>query len=166
MVYTCKRFMCIIRVWSCMTTSLTQGPSGPFLICPDNSRRVASIYMDKSLCHADAVESEPNSVINNNETLRPTDNSNIRSIACRVSSWSIFLFSFDAMTRTAIARCNDKRKATRIAERIQPFNKLIFDLVLASLLACKFFSSKISNCLLYTSPSPRDRTRSRMPSSA
>ena len=24
----------------------------------------------------------------------------------------------------------------------------------------------ISNCLLYTSPSPRDRTRSRMPSSA
>ena len=25
---------------------------------------------------------------------------------------------------------------------------------------------KISNCLLYTSPSPRDRTRSRMPSSA
>ena len=26
--------------------------------------------------------------------------------------------------------------------------------------------SKINNCLLYTSPSPRDRTRSRMPSSA
>ena len=25
---------------------------------------------------------------------------------------------------------------------------------------------KINNCLLYTSPSPRDRTRSRMPSSA
>ena len=25
---------------------------------------------------------------------------------------------------------------------------------------------KSSNCLLYTSPSPRDRTRSRMPSSA
>ena len=27
-------------------------------------------------------------------------------------------------------------------------------------------SSKVSVCLLYTSPSPRDRTRSRMPSSA
>ena len=27
-------------------------------------------------------------------------------------------------------------------------------------------SDPISNCLLYTSPSPRDRTRSRMPSSA
>ena len=28
------------------------------------------------------------------------------------------------------------------------------------------FSMRIYNCLLYTSPSPRDRTRSRMPSSA
>ena len=28
------------------------------------------------------------------------------------------------------------------------------------------FCAKITNCLLYTSPSPRDRTRSRMPSSA
>ena len=27
-------------------------------------------------------------------------------------------------------------------------------------------TNKISSCLLYTSPSPRDRTRSRMPSSA
>ena len=26
--------------------------------------------------------------------------------------------------------------------------------------------AKLRNCLLYTSPSPRDRTRSRMPSSA
>ena len=29
-----------------------------------------------------------------------------------------------------------------------------------------FFSRNLSSCLLYTSPSPRDRTRSRMPSSA
>ena len=28
------------------------------------------------------------------------------------------------------------------------------------------FSSQLGGCLLYTSPSPRDRTRSRMPSSA
>jgi len=28
------------------------------------------------------------------------------------------------------------------------------------------YDVKLSNCLLYTSPSPRDRTRSRMPSSA
>ena len=29
-----------------------------------------------------------------------------------------------------------------------------------------FVRSPVSDCLLYTSPSPRDRTRSRMPSSA
>ena len=29
-----------------------------------------------------------------------------------------------------------------------------------------FVCNKCNNCLLYTSPSPRDRTRSRMPSSA
>ena len=30
----------------------------------------------------------------------------------------------------------------------------------------KFLNGLVSYCLLYTSPSPRDRTRSRMPSSA
>ena len=30
----------------------------------------------------------------------------------------------------------------------------------------EFFGPEASTCLLYTSPSPRDRTRSRMPSSA
>ena len=34
-------------------------------------------------------------------------------------------------------------------------------------LKCKLeYNEKFSSCLLYTSPSPRDRTRSRMPSSA
>ena len=33
-------------------------------------------------------------------------------------------------------------------------------------LACSKFRRSVNNCLLYTSPSPRDRTRSRMPSSA
>ena len=33
-------------------------------------------------------------------------------------------------------------------------------------LAIVFFSASAAACLLYTSPSPRDRTRSRMPSSA
>ena len=31
---------------------------------------------------------------------------------------------------------------------------------------CQKSKERIKNCLLYTSPSPRDRTRSRMPSSA
>ena len=30
----------------------------------------------------------------------------------------------------------------------------------------KELTERLNNCLLYTSPSPRDRTRSRMPSSA
>ena len=30
----------------------------------------------------------------------------------------------------------------------------------------RMFGSRLESCLLYTSPSPRDRTRSRMPSSA
>ena len=34
------------------------------------------------------------------------------------------------------------------------------------LLELVFEASQVHNCLLYTSPSPRDRTRSRMPSSA
>ena len=35
-----------------------------------------------------------------------------------------------------------------------------------ALAASNFFRGKPEYCLLYTSPSPRDRTRSRMPSSA
>ena len=40
----------------------------------------------------------------------------------------------------------------------EEFAKVIQDLEL--------YSNKVDSCLLYTSPSPRDRTRSRMPSSA
>ena len=46
---------------------------------------------------------------------------------------------------------------------------LLFLIVLVLIFAMRTFSRKASNvhaCLLYTSPSPRDRTRSRMPSSA
>ena len=43
-----------------------------------------------------------------------------------------------------------------------------FDLMYTPLkhLGYKAVTSNLSDCLLYTSPSPRDRTRSRMPSSA
>ena len=34
------------------------------------------------------------------------------------------------------------------------------------LLTGRFVDAEVDGCLLYTSPSPRDRTRSRMPSSA
>ena len=39
-------------------------------------------------------------------------------------------------------------------------------LIMAALLRILFLFSLSQFCLLYTSPSPRDRTRSRMPSSA
>ena len=39
-------------------------------------------------------------------------------------------------------------------------------LVVSDALVMNAISNKYSSCLLYTSPSPRDRTRSRMPSSA
>ena len=44
-------------------------------------------------------------------------------------------------------------------------NKLNVDLKEAKELQTNYFH-KYNTCLLYTSPSPRDRTRSRMPSSA
>ena len=52
------------------------------------------------------------------------------------------------------------RKAAQDAKRGKVFTKLIRELVVAA----KAGGPNV--CLLYTSPSPRDRTRSRMPSSA
>ena len=61
---------------------------------------------------------------------------------------------------------------------INPVNAFAEELILAggcfwclehdleSLRGINFVQSGYSGCLLYTSPSPRDRTRSRMPSSA
>ena len=70
----------------------------------------------------------------------------------------------------ALARCRDGDpqraiEAIRVAER--PHQEPISTMSpcgawrMTSMTACIF-----SSCLLYTSPSPRDRTRSRMPSSA
>ena len=52
--------------------------------------------------------------------------------------------------------------------RVIEVNPLVWQLIL-NLFILTFRPSKTArayNCLLYTSPSPRDRTRSRMPSSA
>ena len=55
-----------------------------------------------------------------------------------------------------------KRNANDLANALQPFlgnwSQLIFGIGILAM--------ALSTCLLYTSPSPRDRTRSRMPSSA
>ena len=44
------------------------------------------------------------------------------------------------------------------------FNKVEFSTILSQKLNLDY--NYLASCLLYTSPSPRDRTRSRMPSSA
>ena len=53
----------------------------------------------------------------------------------------------------------DKKTGTIRDEKYDIFEKSIKDTILV-------FPHGIGSCLLYTSPSPRDRTRSRMPSSA
>ena len=52
----------------------------------------------------------------------------------------------------------------RLAKCIQKFRENDFDVVLVSSGAISYGMKK--SCLLYTSPSPRDLTTSRMPSSA
>ena len=49
------------------------------------------------------------------------------------------------------------KKQMKIARMAAPFDKIT---------GADFAMLKKKSCLLYTSPSPRDRTRSRMPSSA
>ena len=55
---------------------------------------------------------------------------------------------------TCITGVSGSGKSSLINQTLLPISSFILN------------KSKLSNCLLYTSPSPRDRTRSRMPSSA
>ena len=52
--------------------------------------------------------------------------------------------------------CNDKREVDEDASLLEELGELVSTLGIGI----------AESCLLYTSPSPRDRTRSRMPSSA
>ena len=54
--------------------------------------------------------------------------------------------------------------ATEVAKLIPEAGTVPETIEVAAFLAC--FEERAGSCLLYTSPSPRDRTRSRMPSSA
>ena len=67
--------------------------------------------------------------------------------------------NWEAVIRTFL---NEKRNAEE-----NKYLKPILKSVTAEFSKAKWFDSEeIEACLLYTSPSPRDRTRSRMPSSA
>ena len=63
-----------------------------------------------------------------------------------------------AVTAAAV---RDGRQALRRARRLNPSGRVV-----ANGCAAKTESASLAYCLLYTSPSPRDRTRSRMQSSA
>ena len=60
------------------------------------------------------------------------------------------------------------KKLTReeVFNRLHSSNSDLSNLDLSNLDLSNLRNSNIYFCLLYTSPSPRDRTRSRMPSSA
>ena len=60
----------------------------------------------------------------------------------------------------AVAQVTDKgHSVTSVAGRLGVSTKSLYDWV-------KRYGDKPDTCLLYTSPSPRDRQKSRMPSSA
>ena len=61
-----------------------------------------------------------------------------------------------------ITRCLTKSTLSRMTAE---YNQSDIEANAAQIIQC-FLSQHTNICLLYTSPSPRDRTRSRMPSSA
>ena len=73
--------------------------------------------------------------------------------------------NFDGMIINAAAFTHT---SVAIRDALQLFKKPIIELHISNIYKREEFRQKslISDCLLYTSPSPRDRVRSRMPSSA
>ena len=53
-----------------------------------------------------------------------------------------------------------------IDEGLRAYMLKVYNYMTIGLMLTGFIAYFFGNCLLYTSPSPRDRTRSRMPSSA
>ena len=75
-----------------------------------------------------------------------SENENFRTVTVDDSTETIRIKAF----RPIEVSSNDPSEANRIEKAMKSFDIL----------------NKVNTCLLYTSPSPRDRTRSRMPSSA
>ena len=65
------------------------------------------------------------------------------------------------------ARLGDEAEVLRLIQALAEYEKLAHEVVATEAdLRRTLFGEQPEACLLYTSPSPRDRTRSRMPSSA
>ena len=60
----------------------------------------------------------------------------------------------------------DKNIAKKIIESLKPKTKNVLEIGPGTGILTSYLIKKNYNCLLYTSPSPRDLAQSRMPSSA
>ena len=83
-----------------------------------------------------------------------------------------FILTYAVVVMPGLSKLEDKEfiKAFQVTDGVIQNNQPIFILIwVGSIISvlCTIIVSILSlGCLLYTSPSPRDRTRSRMPSSA
>ena len=76
------------------------------------------------------------------------------------------MIDIDRILKAVAAALGDKGKVIKIdVDKNQKLSEALRVRVLPTFIIYKF-SEMVWSCLLYTSPSPRDRTRSRMPSSA
>ena len=69
-------------------------------------------------------------------------------------------------TNVAVATSANQIVASSISGTLGHWRQGLVDFKMGGVLLIGAFFGSILGCLLYTSPSPRDRTRSRMPSSA
>ena len=86
--------------------------------------------------------------------------------------FSAFFFFNDTATTEIYTRIARRQRQMCIRDRLEKLQReYVLDFVEPKELKERFLTDDFSfesdkSCLLYTSPSPRDRTRSRMPSSA
>ena len=66
----------------------------------------------------------------------------------------------------ALGSCNQSVDANALLKNAETRTEIMNTIAGNHSYMTEFMDAMQNNCLLYTSPSPRDRTRSRMPSSA
>ena len=87
--------------------------------------------------------------------------------ACKAAQPALNAFTaFDEDKTQAMAKAADARLAKGEGGLLEGVPLAIKDLFAVEGVDTSASSNILKGCLLYTSPSPRDRTRSRMPSSA
>ena len=87
-----------------------------------------------------------------------------RDTANRQIDWN----AIGTQVSEGITKITEDRKERRedILTKSTDYAKMLIDMPMGSNTAFNEYPAQPNTCLLYTSPSPRDRTRSRMPSSA